>query len=70
MSASSIETSKPAYEIYYGLTVVNPAMHCEITTPPLTWREWIHALAVETWWMFSQCFLLAASITAFRFAFS
>jgi len=60
----------PKYDIYYGMTVVNPAMHCEIVMPPLTWREWISALAWEAWWIFSQCFLLAASITAFRFAFS
>lgn len=62
-------TDRPTLETHYGLTICNPTFAVKIYMPPLTWREAVSAGLWEAWYIFSQSFLLAASVTSFAWGF-
>ena len=56
--------------VHYGMTIINPSLHCKITEgPPPTFLELVQCALYEFWSLAVPSFWLACSITAFRWAF-
>src|SRR5258706_6942825 len=61
--------SEPKFDCLYGLKICNPEFAVKISMPKLSWLDVFRYAARDFLFLVSQAFLLALSITCFRFAF-